>query len=40
MSADVFIDTNVFIYHLDATDKRKQAVADDLSIVDPFRRLA
>ena len=28
MSADVFIDTNVFIYHLDATDKRKQAIAE------------
>ena len=25
---DVFIDTNVFIYHLDATDKRKQEVAE------------
>ena len=28
MSADIFIDTNVFIYHLDSTDKRKQAVAE------------
>ena len=28
MSAEVFIDTNVFIYHLDATDKRKHAVAE------------
>jgi len=30
MSADVFIDTNVFIYHLDGTDERKQGVADRL----------
>ncbi len=28
MSAEVFIDTNVFIYHLDATDARKQAIAE------------
>jgi predicted nucleic acid-binding protein len=28
MSADVFIDTNVFIYHLDTTDARKNAVAE------------
>jgi predicted nucleic acid-binding protein len=28
MSAEVFIDTNVFIYHLDTTDKRKHAVAE------------
>ena len=28
MSADVFIDTNVFIYHLDTTDARKHAVAE------------
>lgn len=28
MSAEVFIDTNVFIYHLDASDARKQAVAE------------
>jgi predicted nucleic acid-binding protein len=28
MSAEVFIDTNVFIYHLDATDDRKHAVAE------------
>ena len=30
MSADVFIDTNVFVYHLDATDRRKHARADQL----------
>lgn len=30
MSASTFIDTNVFIYHLDATDPRKHAVAGDL----------
>lgn len=28
MSADAFIDTNVFIYHLDTTDARKHAVAE------------
>jgi predicted nucleic acid-binding protein len=28
MSAEVFIDTNVFIYHLDTTDARKHAVAE------------
>lgn len=28
MSAEVFIDTNVFIYQLDASDTRKQAVAE------------
>jgi predicted nucleic acid-binding protein len=28
MSADVFIDTNVFIYHLDTTDARKHAIAE------------
>jgi len=28
MSAEVFIDTNVFIYQLDASDARKQAVAE------------
>lgn len=28
MSAEVFIDTNVFIYQLDASDPRKQAVAE------------
>jgi predicted nucleic acid-binding protein len=30
MSADVFIDTNVFIYHLDDTDPRKQAIAEQI----------
>ena len=30
MSASTFIDTNVFIYHLDATDPRKHAIAGDL----------
>lgn len=30
MSAEVFIDTNVFIHRLDATDARKQAVADSI----------
>lgn len=28
MSAEVFIDTNVFIYHLDREDGRKQAIAE------------
>jgi predicted nucleic acid-binding protein len=28
MSADVFIDTNIFIYHLDATHARKHALAE------------
>ncbi len=28
MSAEDFIDTNVFIYHLDASDSRKQAIAE------------
>jgi predicted nucleic acid-binding protein len=28
MSAEFFIDTNVFIYHLDTTDSRKHAVAE------------
>ena len=28
MSAEVFIDTNVFIYHLDTTDARKHEVAE------------
>lgn len=28
MSAKAFIDTNVFIYHLDASDARKHAIAD------------
>ncbi len=27
MRADTFIDTNVFVYHLDATDPRKHAMA-------------
>ena len=30
MSAEVFLDTNVFIYHLDTTDKRKHAVAEKI----------
>jgi predicted nucleic acid-binding protein len=30
MSAEVFVDTNVFIYHLDATDPRKHAIAEKL----------
>ena len=30
MSAEFFIDTNVFIYRLDRTDERKHAVADDI----------
>ncbi len=30
MSADVFIDTNVFIYHLDDTDPVKQAIAEKI----------
>ena len=30
MPADVFIDTNVVVYHLDATDRRKHALADRL----------
>lgn len=28
MSAELFIDTHVFIYHLDAADRRKQMVAE------------
>ena len=28
MSAEVFIDTNIFIYHLDTTDAHKHAVAE------------
>jgi predicted nucleic acid-binding protein len=28
MSAEVFVDTNIFIYHLDTTDARKHAVAE------------
>jgi predicted nucleic acid-binding protein len=30
MSAEAFIDTNIFIYQLDATDERKSAIADRL----------
>lgn len=30
MSAEFFIDTNVFIYQLDGTDQRKCAIADDI----------
>lgn len=30
MSASSFIDTNVFIYHLDASDARKHAIADGI----------
>ena len=30
MSASTFIDTNVFVYHLDASDPRKYAVATDI----------
>ena len=30
MSADTFIDTNVFVYHLDGSDSRKQAIAEDI----------
>ena len=28
MSAELFIDTNVFVYHLDTTDRRKHEVAE------------
>lgn len=28
MSVETFIDTNVFVYHLDASDERKHAVAE------------
>ncbi|MCW5633692.1 MAG: PIN domain-containing protein [Rubrivivax sp.] len=28
MSAEFFVDTNVFVYHLDNTDRRKQGVAE------------
>lgn len=28
MSAEVFIDTNLFIYHLETADRRKQAIAE------------
>jgi predicted nucleic acid-binding protein len=30
MSASAFIDTNVFVYHLDGSDKRKQRVAETI----------
>jgi predicted nucleic acid-binding protein len=30
MPADTFIDTNVFVYHLDRTDLRKHAVAETI----------
>ena len=30
MSASTFIDTNVFVYHLDASDPRKHAIATDM----------
>ncbi|MBI5719396.1 MAG: PIN domain-containing protein [Burkholderiales bacterium] len=30
MTAEAFIDTNVFIYHLDATDKRKHRIAEGI----------
>ena len=30
MGAGTFIDTNVFVYHLDATDPRKHAIAGDI----------
>jgi predicted nucleic acid-binding protein len=30
MSAELFIDTNVFIYHLDATDRRKHETAEKI----------
>lgn len=30
MSAEAFIDTNVFVYHVDSRDPRKQAVAERL----------
>jgi predicted nucleic acid-binding protein len=30
MSVDKFIDTNVFVYHVDASDKRKHLVAEAL----------
>lgn len=28
MNAEFFIDTNVFVYHLDTTDRRKHQVAE------------
>jgi predicted nucleic acid-binding protein len=30
MSAEIFIDTNVFVYHLDSTDQRKQGLAEQI----------
>ena len=30
MSADLFIDTNVFVYHLDSSDKRKHRIAEGI----------
>jgi predicted nucleic acid-binding protein len=30
MSASAFIDTNVFVYHLDGSDKRKQRIAEGI----------
>ncbi len=30
MSGDTFIDTNVYVYHLDGADPRKQTVAKDI----------
>jgi predicted nucleic acid-binding protein len=30
MSAEFFIDTNVFVYHLDTTDRRKHKVAEKI----------
>jgi predicted nucleic acid-binding protein len=30
MSADLFIDTNVFVYHLDRSDKRKHRIAEGI----------
>lgn len=30
MSVDTFIDTNIFVYHLDSTDLRKQCVAEGI----------
>ncbi len=30
MSADLFIDTNVFVYHLDSSDKRKHHIAEGI----------
>lgn len=30
MSAEIFIDTNVFVYHLDSSDKRKHRIAEGI----------